>query len=143
MKKLANTSLAFMILGLLFGVFSREFTKFTGYTGDTAISTLHTHAFALGMLFFLIVLALEINLRLTQHPRFNRFYYAYLIGLCTTLTLMLARGVFQVLGTELSSGLNASISGMAGLGHIALTLGLGYFMKVLFDQITAYQQDNQ
>lgn len=139
MKKLAKSSLFFMILGLIFGVFSREFTKITGYTGTTAISTLHTHALALGMLFFLIVLALEIQLHLTEHPRFNRFYYPYVIGLCLVLTLMLIRGILQVLGTELSAGLNASISGIAGLGHITLTVGLSYFMKILFDQINAYQ----
>ena len=37
------------------GVFYREFTKFNGYTGVTALGKVHTHLFLLGMLVFLVV----------------------------------------------------------------------------------------
>ena len=47
--------------------------------------------------------------------------------------MMLTRGTTQVLGTELSKGMNAAISGMAGLGHIILTIGLVYLFMILRD----------
>ena len=37
MKKLLNTSMAYMIAALAGGVFYREFTKFNGYAGETAL----------------------------------------------------------------------------------------------------------
>ena len=37
------------------GVFYREFTKYNGFTGVTALGKVHTHLFLLGMLVFLAV----------------------------------------------------------------------------------------
>lgn len=44
-------------LGLASGVYWRELTKFTHFTGVTQLSTAHTHALALGLLMLLAVLA--------------------------------------------------------------------------------------
>ena len=41
------------------------------------------------------------------------------------------RGVLQVLGTSVSSGMNAAISGIAGIGHILLGVGLIILMVIL------------
>lgn len=38
--------------------------------------------------------------------------------------MFVVRGVTQVLGTSLSSGMTAAISGMAGIGHIILGVSL-------------------
>ena len=38
--------------------------------------------------------------------------------------MLVARGAVQVLGTALSAGMNAAISGMAGIGHILLGVSL-------------------
>ena len=38
--------------------------------------------------------------------------------------MLVVRGVPQVLGTTLSHGMNAAISGMAGIGHILLGVSL-------------------
>lgn len=54
MKKLINTSMIYFILALAAGVFYREFTKFNGFSGSTALCRVHTHLFVLGMLIFLI-----------------------------------------------------------------------------------------
>jgi hypothetical protein len=49
---------------------------------------------------------------------------------------MYTRGTIQILGTELASGLNAAISGVAGLSHglLGISLILLYiaFKRVLF-----------
>lgn len=48
---------------------------------------------------------------------FRSFLGCYNIGVPLTALMMLARGVTQVLGTELSAGASASISGIAGIGQ--------------------------
>jgi Protein of unknown function (DUF2871). len=40
------------------------------------------------------------------------------------LAMLVVRGITQVLESNLSFGLNASISGMAGIGHILLTVSM-------------------
>ena len=45
--------------------------------------------------------------------------------------MMAVRGFLQVQGTELSKALNASISGISGIGHIGLGVGLALFFIVL------------
>ena len=63
LKKLSNTAFIYTVLALVVGVVYREYTKLSGFTGQTNLSLLHTHLFTLGMMFFLIVLALEVTLR--------------------------------------------------------------------------------
>ncbi len=67
MKKILRTSMIYMILGLSFGVFYREFTKFNNFTEWTQLKVLHTHTLTLGMFFFLILLLFEKNFNLTEH----------------------------------------------------------------------------
>ena len=52
MKRYANASLLYALIAMAGGVFYREFTKFSGFTGKTALSVVHTHYFLLGMVFF-------------------------------------------------------------------------------------------
>ena len=48
----------------------------------------------------------------------------YHIGLNVTAIMLWVRGVTEVLGTELTAGMDAAISGIAGLGHILLGVSL-------------------
>lgn len=131
MKKLVRVSMFYMIFGLIAGVYYRELTKFYDYSGETQLGTLHTHILVLGMFFFLIVLLLEKNFQLTQHKNYKKFYAFYNSGLGITLLMMIIHGTMTVLGYSS----NAAIAGLAGLGHIILTIGLGYFFNVLFHSV--------
>lgn len=131
MKKLAKTSMTYMIAGLVSGVFYREFTRMNDFQGKTQLSTLHTHILILGMFFFLIVLLLENAFQLTEHKNFKKFYALYNTGLGITLMMMIVHGVMSVLGKQ-ASGMTAGIS---GIGHILLTVGLGFFFNVLLAQV--------
>lgn len=135
MKKLIRVSMSYMIIGLFFGVYYRELTKWYDFTGKTQLSTLHTHTLVLGMFFFLIVLLLEKNFQIMQHKWYKRFYITYNIGLGITLLLMFIHGTMTVMGMDSS----AAISGIAGLGHIIMTIGLGFFFAVLFGSIKEEQ----
>ena len=130
MKKYANSALFYAIAAMVFGVFYREFTKFMGFTGESALSVMHTHYFMLGMVMFLLMLLLDKQFAFTN-GKTGRVLLVYHAGLNLTGVMFLIRGVAQVLGTPLSSGMNAAISGMAGIGHILL----GVSMVLLLVQI--------
>lgn len=123
MKKYMNLTLVYAILAMAGGVFYREFTKFNDFTGKTTLGVVHTHYFMLGMIFFLFLLLLEKNFSFTG-AKTGRVLAVYQMGLNLTAVMFVIRGVVQVLGTELSSGMDAAISGMAGIGHILLGVSL-------------------
>ena len=123
MKRYMNMALVYAILAMVGGVFYREFTKFNGFTGRTTLGVVHTHYFLLGMVFFLLLLLLEKSFSFTG-AKTGRILVAYQIGLNLTAVMFVVRGVTQVLGTALSSGMSAAISGMAGIGHILLGVSL-------------------
>ena len=58
-KHLARAAFAYAALAMVFGVFYREFTKFSGFTGQTTLSVMHPHYFLLGMVFCLVMLIAE------------------------------------------------------------------------------------
>ena len=123
LKRYINTSLLYAILAMIGGVFYREFTKFNGFSGKTALGVVHTHYFMLGMVFFLLLLLLEKNFSFTGAAAARALIF-YHIGLNLTAVMFLVRGISQVLDVALSSGMNAAISGIAGISHILLGVSL-------------------
>ncbi|MEG2897759.1 MAG: DUF2871 family protein, partial [Eubacterium sp.] len=81
MKKLINTAFVYAILGMIGGVFFREFTKFNGFTGRTTLGVVHLHLFVLGMIFFLIIALFNKDYHLVDHKNFNVFYGVYNAGI--------------------------------------------------------------
>ena len=129
MKKYLNYSLSYGVMGLVCGVYFREFTKIMGFTGITTLSKAHPHFLILGTMLFLIVALFSDRLDLEKDKTFALFMRIYNIGLPLAVLIMLIRGTLQVLGTPLSKGLNASISGIAGIGHILL--GVGFILLIV------------
>ncbi|WP_394214839.1 DUF2871 domain-containing protein [Brachybacterium vulturis] len=124
MNRLLRTAFAYMILGLVSGLFYREYTRATDTLGvDSQLSTLHTHLLALGMLVFLLVLALDAVFSLSGSRSFTVFYWTYNIGLLVTVVMQAVRGVLTLDGQGPATT-SAAIPDIAGLGHIVLTVGL-------------------
>lgn len=123
MKRYINLSLLYAVLAMVGGVFYREFTKFNGFTGKTSLGVVHTHYFLLGMVFFLLLLLLEKNFAFTG-AKTGRMLVVYQVGLNLTAVMLAVRGVTQVLGLSLTSGMSAALSGVAGIGHILLGISL-------------------
>ncbi|MFD0360099.1 DUF2871 domain-containing protein [Nocardia sp. GCM10030253] len=132
MKKIYNAAHIYMIVGLVSGLYYREITKLNDFTGDSQLGLVHTHLLALGMLFFLIVLALEKMFTLTAGKLFNPFFWTYNAGLALTVTVMTVRGTRTVLGHETSE----IAAHLAGGGHIILTVGLVLFFITLGKRVT-------
>ncbi|ADU75337.1 uncharacterized protein DUF2871 [Acetivibrio thermocellus AD2] len=135
MKKVAKLSFFYSMLGLFFGAFYREFTKINGFTGKTVLSGVHPHILVLGAIFFLIVLLLEKSFELSKNKNFNKFFITYNIGLLLSFIMMAIRGCIEVLKLEISTMIDSSISGMAGLGHIIMTIAYILFFIILLNRI--------
>lgn len=106
------------------GVFYREFTKWNGFSGVTALGKVHGHLFSLGMIVFLLVALYAVPFKLEEEKRFCTFLVIYNIGVPLTAIMLAVRGITQVLHIPLSTGMNAAIPGMAGIGHILVGVGL-------------------
>lgn len=115
-RKYANFALIYGILAMVFGVFYREFTKFQHFSGQTNLSVIHTHYFLLGMFFFLALMVTEKVFSFTE-AKTKKILAVYQVGINITALGFLLRGLTQVWEMELSRGMDASISGIAGIGH--------------------------
>lgn len=122
MKKLIDTAFGYAAAALTCGVFYREFTKYHAFTGCTTLGFAHVHLLVLGTLLLLLLAAFALHTNLTAQPQFRRFFVLYQIALPATVVMLLVRGVLQVLGTPLTRGLDAAISGIAGIAHILMTI---------------------
>lgn len=122
-KRYANLAFSYGIIAMILGVFYREFTKFSHFAGQTNLAFLHTHYFLLGMFFFLLLMLIEKMFSFSDQNT-GKLLAVYQAGLNITGLGFLLRGLTQVRGTALSRGLDASISGIAGIGHILLGVSL-------------------
>lgn len=138
MKRYMNTALLYAVFAMAGGVFYREFTKFNSFIGKTTLSVVHTHYFLLGMVFFLLLLLLEKNFSFTG-AKTGRVLAAYHIGLNLTAVMFVVRGLTQVLAPALSRGMDAAISGMAGIGHILLGVSMVLLLVQIRRSVTAPQ----
>ena len=125
MKRYMNAAVVSAVLALAGGVFYREFAR--GFAGQTALSLVHTHYFMLGMIFFILLLLLEKCFAFTGKNT-RRVLVVYHVGLNLTAAMLVTRGVVQVLGLALSHGMDAAISGVAGVGHILLGVSLVFLL---------------
>lgn len=106
-------------LGLLAGLFYRTLTHSRDFTGTTTLSLGHTHFLALGMLVMLLVLVLERLFGLSESKAFRWFEPLYHVGLLVTAGALIVRGTLQVVASNPTS---MAFAGVAGLGHILLTV---------------------
>ena len=72
--------------------------------------------------------------------KFNFFFYTYNIGLAITVIMFLWRGILQTLLIESTSSINAAISGIAGIGHILIAIGIITFFIIIKSQIKSKEE---
>lgn len=118
-----KTSFVFLILGLSGGVFYREVTRAFHYTAYTSLSVLHVHLLVLGALFSLILFAL-LKEQTGELGSLKRPFTLTLSGLALTVVCMTVRGLCQITVTETLPFPDGALSGIAGIGHILLGIGL-------------------
>lgn len=122
-ENILKTSAAYLILGLVGGVFYREFTKYFRWTGFTSLSVVHVHMIALGFLFLLIVFAIMQNEK-ARVSELKRSLTIYNTGLAWTVVTFMVRGIYTITAGNTPLFKDAMLSGIAGLGHIILATGI-------------------
>lgn len=123
MKKYINRSIFYALLAMVGGVFYREFTKIMSFTGTTALGKVHVHLLVLGTFVYLIAALFFKQINFEKEKSFKVFKYVYDVGLLLTVIMLVVRGITQVLAIDISKGFSASISGVAGIGHILIAIG--------------------
>ncbi len=136
MKKLFYAAFSYMVLGVLSGLFYREFTKANNFTGETQLSVVHTHLLTLGFIVLLIVLILEKVFVLSQSPLLSWFFWIYNAGLVLTAAMLTVHGMLSASGTPEDS-ISKAIPGIAGMGHILLSAGMVLLFLALRTRIFA------
>lgn len=119
-----NVSIVYGVLGLIGGVFYREFTKLNGFTDFTTLSVVHTHYLMLEMVLFLLLVLFEKNFHFVDN-KVLKYLLFYHIGLILTVVMLIIRGVVQVLSLDVSS---AVLSGIAGIGHLILGISMVFVL---------------
>jgi hypothetical protein len=132
MKKYIKLASIYAVAAMIGGVFYREFTKWNTFSENTMLGKIHTHLFVLGMIVFLLVAIFTRLTAVEKEKPFRWFMLTYNIGLPLTVALMVARGVTEVKGIALSRGLDAAISGMAGIGHLLIGAGIVLLLVALY-----------
>lgn len=131
MNRYIKFSLFYTIFGLASGLFYREFAKMNGVDGSTSLALIHVHTLMLGMAFFLILAILESKLQMSTFKSFKYFMITYNAGLLITIGIFLTRGITETLGTNVSNSLDKALSGIGGMGHILLSVGLIIMLLIL------------
>ncbi|MCX2824336.1 hypothetical protein COM13_10355 [Bacillus pseudomycoides] len=126
MKKLYYASFVYLVIGLLSGVFAREYAKSKGILGSTLLNLLHTHTLVLGFLFFLIALALAKSFAFHKVKGFNMWFIVHNIGLILTLSSLATRGLLQLNGADFKG-----LTYIIGFSHSLIGLTLIWFMMLL------------
>lgn len=137
MQKIFKISSFYLFLGLALGVFYREFTKFNNFTGTTTLGLTHAHTLMLGFVFFMIVLLLEKNFKISSSKNFKAWLITYNVGLIYVISMLVFRGVLQVQGSDFNG-----LSHMAGLGHAILGIALIWFSVMVNKVIKNYDNKN-
>jgi hypothetical protein len=134
LRALFYAAFAYLIAGLASGLFYREFTKAHDFPDSrfTQLAVVHTHLLILGFIALLLVLALEKLFTLSTSRLFGWFFWTYNAGVVLTAAMMIWHGSLTVMGRDEES----MISGIAGLGHILLTIALILLMLALAPAIT-------
>lgn len=108
MKRLMNASIVYEVLGLIGGVFYREFTT---------LSVVHTHYLMLGMVLFLLLVVVKKNFHFVDN-KVLKYLLFYRIGLNLTVVMLVVRGVVQVLSLDVSSVV------LFGIAHLILGISM-------------------
>ena len=97
MKKLYNASFTYLIIGLLSGIFAREYGKYKDCI--YVVKSLHTHTLVLVFL-LLIALGLAKVFAFHEAKSFNKWFVVHNIALILMLGSLAARGLLQLNGAD-------------------------------------------
>lgn len=125
-----NFAIGYAIAALVMGVIFREFDRFGLSALPQTMGRIHGHLLSLGTLFMLILAVLQSLGKpagaLSRQKGYTIAFWLYQSGLILMCVMLFVRGMTGLL----DGPVNFVISGIAGVGHILLAVGL---IWILFD----------
>ncbi len=137
-KALFRSAAVWTAVGLIGGLAYREITRAAGFSGETQLSVVHTHSLTLGTVLLLGVLTLTRVFRLGDHRWSRWFVPIWNLGLAVTVGMLGVKGYLQVQGSAAAT--SPAISGIAGLGHIILTVGFVLLLVLVGQQMKVTEE---
>lgn len=130
-ENILDMSITYAVMGLLGGVFYREFTKYYRFEEDTHLGKLHVHTLVLGLVVTIIVYILVKNINEDRIDILKKPLYIYNFGLVFTIGNMMLIGIYEVVSKGKETINIMAMDGISGIGHIFLGVGLIYAMLVV------------
>ena len=130
MKKTFYAAVFYAVFGIIGGGLADSMARTA--TGDTQLRLIHGHVLVLGMIFMLVLLALEKVFELHKTKWFNLGFWHYNAGVVLT-----GIGMWIVGAGQMSGAVRPSVAGLitAGAGHVLLTVGLGMLLYAVFVRV--------
>lgn len=123
-SNILGISFTFLIMGLVGGVFYREFTKFYNYTQTNHLGKIHVHTLVLGFIGLLLIYLLTKRYDSQMLANLKKPIVTFASGLTFTLVNLTLIGIYEVVGLGQETISRPAIDGISGLGHIVLGVGL-------------------
>ena len=137
MKKYIKYAAVFLALGVVFGVFYREFSKAYGVVNTYAtLGLVHTHFLVLGVAFVLIIGLVTEKIGVGNNKLYKWAFPVYCSGVLGAGLMMAVRGILDILVRSdniefaVSGGANGAIAGFSGIFHAVLGIGLALIFIV-------------
>lgn len=131
MKKMYKKAIAFLLFGIITGMFYHEVAYYSHFEGSSVLFNVHTHAFVLGTAVFTLLPIFMKVFKVDEHPEFNRSIKFYESGLWLSLIMMSVEGVYQLYSMNMPKFMDHMVGGLDGIGHVLMAIGMYYFYKVL------------
>lgn len=122
-ENILKDAIVFLFMGLIGGVFYREFTRLFEWQNETVLSLVHVHLLSLGFLTLLVIYSIIKNSNLNL----NRLTFSlklYITGLIWTVVSFMVRGIYSITSPNINLFRDEFLSKFAGLGHILLGVGI-------------------
>ena len=131
-ENILGLSYTFLVMGLIGGVFYREFTKFYDYQAKNHLSKLHVHILILGFLLMMIIYIVSKEYDVKRILSLKKPIYVFISGFTFTMVNMTLFGIYDVVGEGKDIVIRAALEGLSGIGHIVLSIGIVWMAVKIF-----------
>lgn len=131
-KNIIGLSYTFLVMGLIAGVFYREFTKFYKYSDNNHLSKLHVHVLALGFLPMMILYLVVKEYDVKKNLSLRKPLYVFVSGFTFTIVNITLFWIFEIVSASRPIVNKAALKGLSGLGHIFLAIGIVWMVVKIF-----------
>lgn len=135
-RNMYRLSIFYFVVALATGLFHHNIEYWTNFTGISVLKYVHPHSTVLGGFLFLILPLFVKVFSIDKSKHFNHFMIIYNTGLIGSLFFMSFRGVEQLFSLPIPKFWNHMMSGLAGISHAILTVGILFLFRTLQTSIS-------